>query len=886
MSRKTFGSPAALLIVSTLAGTVLATETVAPALPPQSTWTLTKSSTSQTGQVHVETSYLHLDTLNGKVLVQLDDGHGGFEHELTIGDVEYGYHALSKETLAHGMRDPQLMAAEHAFEDDEQHQIFVQTIAAKQQALDQIVGCKSQAVPQGGASHVFQQDPVLLSQADGKNTWQFTFADGAVVQYVEDAATKKALQFGDYTVASVEPTVDEALFAVPDACLNEADVLSWHENVHAAHELLKARHNGDVSKSPALQSITWTNTMPQYRLPGTLWCGYTNEFDQHKDCSDCSRGCMADAFTYSGARVPYGSQLPAGVTSPSNPNTTPNDIVRFEHVYPLSGATFDSTTPDINQIPSRLRTYRWQITGNIQNLRLPNTGPSAQKLTRCRAVPLHQLNIATTSPTDAAGGLQATHLYNAWESDDKICRQHDFCPLGVGGSTLTCTCDLALYSGAVRTLPRSLTDPNMVAHKCWNLEWKCKDWGLFSCKSASNGGGYRWEWNKVGLNKYAPGEKSAYSLWSPIGRYDSTANICTALRSPKEGKNWVGGLRGDTSGRPSSNVDLYTIQCGSGNACGYEDKVADGQCDDTDIGAVPFNLNTPDHGYDGGDCCAATNPLLTTDAYCKQPACKGTRTAAGFGAWSVCTAATGCGAKKTRTCIYPANSVNEFNLCFPESADLSRNASGFLVQTASCSNAELPAGVAPCVWKSAVNGGCTNACNPSNEVYVGTRFETRTCGAGVPGAVYSAAQSCSVFGTFDNVACPDAVNLCTWNVDLAGNPIWQSSSCINTATGSLYQYCSKVPITLVPATGTIVNADGSTPYTSVASNFDAAAETLANGEGNGSTWPTLSPTSSGSSSDVAIDAATQQSLNPNCAGATHVKDGTWLVKKAPCIARV
>lgn len=879
------GSFALLTIVSTLAGAVHAAAPTAPALPPQSTWTLTKTSTSPAGAVQVETSYLHLDTLGGKALVQLDDGHGGFDHELTVGDVEYGYHALSKATLEHALRDPQLMAAEHAFEDDEQHQIFVQTIAAKQQGLDKIVGCKSQVVAQGGASHVFQGEPVLLSEAGGKNTWQFTFADGAVVQYVEDAATKQALQFGGYDVASVVPSVDEALFAVPDACLSEADVLSWHDNVHAVHELLKERHGGDVSKSPALQTITWTNTLPQYRLPGTLWCGYTNEFDQHKDCSDCSRGCMADAFTYSGARVPYGSQLPAGVAG--NPNSAPNDIVRFEHTYPLSGATFDTTTPDINQIPARLRTYRWQpLTTNIQSLKLPNTGTSAQKLTRCRAVPLHQLNIATTSPTDAAGGLKATSTWNGLESDDRICRQHDFCPLGVGGSTLTCTCDLALYQGAWRSLPRALTDPNMVAHKCWNLEWKCKDWGLFSCKSASNGGGYRWEWAKVGVNKYAPGQKSAYSLWSPIGRYDSAFNICTALRSPKEGKNWVGGLRGE-SGRPTSNVDMYTIQCGAGNVCGYEHKIADGQCDDTAIGGVPFNLNTADHGFDGGDCCATTNPLLSTDAYCKQPACKGLRTAGGFSAWSVCTAATGCGAKKTRTCTHPANSVNEFDFCFPDDGDTSRNAAGLLVQTANCANSELPAGVAPCVWKTAPGGACTNACNPSNEVYVGTRFETRTCGAGVAGTAYSAAQSCTVFGTADTVACPETANLCTWNVDVAGNAIWQSSGCINTATGSQYQYCSKVAVLVSnqPA-GAIVNADGSTSY-ATSGSFDAEAETLAYvAGGNGASWPTLSPTSSGGSSDVAIDAATQQALNPNCAGATHVKDDVWLVKKAPCIARV
>jgi len=425
------------------------------------------------------------------------------------------------------------------------------------------------------------------------------------------------------------------------------------------------------------------------------------------------------------------------------------------------------------------------------------------------------------------------------------------------------------------------------------------------CKSAANGGGFRWVWDKQYWNKYNPGHKEHYRIWSPVGRLDLTATTCAILRSPKEGKFWKGGFDGKIDGRPSAAPFDFAGPTGLnwGGGSEGEEFVGNGVCNDARIFGNPHDLNTEAYGYDGGDCCSFTNPLSTTDQYCRQPACGGLRTASGFGAWSACVQTPrGCGGKKKRTCIHPNGSANEFNFCFADNGDMSRE-NGLLVQTAQCTNSELPATFTPCIWQA--TGVCPRRCNPSTEKVAQIAINDRTCVAGAPGRRYLQQESCTTLGTIDNQACPTPTQLCTWNTDDSnGSPIWDRAQCsLGVPNPSEYQFCNKVQTSANAGRGPVDGGDalsggGDTKDEErqiddggdVLTLFSSGSYNNQYDEGPWSANPwgaTLPPT--GTARPLFEEAISQQfaeELNPGCPGATHLINGVWLVKKRSCYATV
>jgi len=336
--------------------------------------------------------------------------------------------------------------------------------------------------------------------------------------------------------------------------------------------------------------------------------------------------------------------------------------------------------------------------------------------------------------------------------------------------------------------------------------------------------------------------------------------------------------------------------------CKNEDRIGDGICDDAAKAAFTGDndLNRPQYGYDGGDCCAHTNPLINTDAKCLQPGCKGLRTATGFGAWSACSnAGLSCGAKRSRTCTHPQGSLAEFNFCFSDDSIVSRNAAGNLVQSEWCPYSALPAGATPCIWTNVAP--CSNVCNPSLAIRVGQRYQALTCAPGIAGATYNVPgqpKVCTTPGTKDTVACVDTDDLCEWQSSRDLTPIWDTTRCDRDGNGVKYQYCSQVPVPgrLVKTGAIVVRSEGENDSSDDGTDSGGKGDELPPGGGDELTpielqiqgtpipwnWPTRSPTSSGPIADQPISAAQQEELNPNCVGADHIKDNVWLVKKRSC----
>jgi len=188
-----------------------------------------------------------------------------------------------------------------------------------------------------------------------------------------------------------------------------------------------------------------------------------------------------------------------------------------------------------------------------------------------------------------AHGLTVTHKWKYVPlklSDDYVARQHDFAPIGQGGSELTCTIDGNLWKKSTRVLPLIMMHPHFFGHPCRNLKWTCQSrvrgWG--KCLSPNNGGGRVWKWRLNYIYKYLPVPNSAYRLWGSVGRYSWKRAVCAPLRMVGEG----------------------------------DARIGNGVCD--------CDLNTDEWGYDGGDCCPSTCtykgvPGKCENFWCKQPKC-------------------------------------------------------------------------------------------------------------------------------------------------------------------------------------------------------------------------------------------------------------------------
>lgn len=402
--------------------------------------------------------------------------------------------------------------------------------------------------------------------------------------------------------------------------------------------------------------------LPSNRLWGTVWCGYGNEFHvkarfKLRDCkTETNSERDSNAACKGKNSVTFVKEKFGCIGEPAlDNNEWANDVfekneVSFRHWYPRhqygcgskciklqkkKGVNdFENTFNYImnsGSVPKSVSQYSIRTDGlgtrndpkyyDFSTITLPNSGPNAMKLSRCRSV----ANYIDTDYRAWTSGLVAG-AWTDWGTNDTIndwtgenmgsfhrhkdvafeagtvgwnsedwCRQHDWCPLGQGETLLSCACDGAAYhliqsdpanKHPFKGFPQKLFSNNEAGvHACFNLRLECF-WGGLTCKD------YRIHWEQKGWRKYNPSPREGFKLWGPIARNDiGKENVCVSLRLPGEG----------IDGPHATPVP----------------QIGDGHCD--------CQYNNDLWGFDGGDCCKDTCVGLGCAALngseCLQPGC-------------------------------------------------------------------------------------------------------------------------------------------------------------------------------------------------------------------------------------------------------------------------